>query len=383
MRYIFYSALFLTLLTGCKSNKDFLSRSDEDKALLDAVKALNKSNTNEDAIKALPILYTNAEKRHLAKINTLTTYKDISRFDKLIDEYEVLQKMYEAISNSATASNYVHPLSYQNNITDIKQQAAEAYYSQGDEYLSFEGKDNAKKAHAAFKRSIQYIADYKDAQERIDEAYEASIINVVINPVQDNSFFFNSGWGNTGYNYSNEYFQQTLIRDLGGIYSTRYPARFYTDWEARREAVQPDWVVDLSLKNLDIPRPSSTQSSRNVSKQIESGKDSSGKVIYQTVYATITTYRQSFTARGAMEMNITDIKTRRNISYTTYNEDYRWEEEYATYTGDKRAISSSDFSLINSRNGFGNQPRKEDVLNELYRKLYPQIKNRISYTVDW
>ena len=30
-----------------------------------------------------------------------------------------------------------------------------------------------------------------------------------------------------------------------------------------------------------------------------------------------------------------------------------------------------------------NEPRKEDVLNELYRKLYPQIKNRISYAVDW
>ena len=30
-----------------------------------------------------------------------------------------------------------------------------------------------------------------------------------------------------------------------------------------------------------------------------------------------------------------------------------------------------------------NEPRKEDVLNELYRKIYPQVKNRISYAVDW
>ena len=26
---------------------------------------------------------------------------------------------------------------------------------------------------------------------------------------------------------------------------------------------------------------------------------------------------------------------------------------------------------------------KEEILNELYRKIYPQVKNRISYEVDW
>lgn len=382
MRSIFYLTIPLLIFASCRSSKDYLSRSNEDKALFDAVKALNKKSTDEDATKALPILYTNAEKRHLANISTYSSYKELSRFDKIIGEYDVLQRMFDAISSSAVASRYVHPLSYQNNITDLKQQAAEAYYAAGIDYLHESGRDNAKTAYSYFKKTLGYIPNYSDAKAMMDEAYNNGVVDVVINPVRDNSFFFNSGWGSSGSNYSNEYFQQTLIRELGGTYASRYPARFYTDWEARRENIQPDWIVDLTLRNLDIPRPSASQYSRNLSKQVESGRDSSGRILYQTVYATLNISKQYFTARAEMSVNITDLASKKNIVYNSYSEDYRWEEEYATYSGDSRALDSNDWNLVNNRNGF-NQPRKEDVLNELYRKLYPQIKNRISYAAQW
>ena len=99
------------------------------------------------------------------------------------------------------------------------------------------------------------------------------------------------------------------------------------------------------------------------------------------MYATINVARQSFTANADMEINIIDIATRKNITHNTFREDYRWEEEHATYTGDSRALSANDWALIN--NSYYNEPRKEDVLNELYRKIYPQVKNEITNQVDW
>jgi len=45
-------------------------------------------------------------------------------------------------------------------------------------------------------------------------------------------------------------------------------------------------------------------------------------------------------------------------------------------------LSAQDWELINNA-GFYGQPRKEDILNELFKKLYPQVKNNISYAVDW
>lgn len=377
---LFVTTLFV--LASCKSSKDYLSKADEDRTLFDVVKRLNKKSSDEDAANALPEVYKTVQQKHLRKIASLDNSKELNRWDKLLDEYNVLQNMYDAIINSDAASRLVNATSYEAELFDVKQKAADEYYAEADKLLQSTYRDEIKKAYSYFKKADKWVPGFKDSRSKMDAAYEKATIDVVINPVQDNSFFFNTGWGNTGYNYSNEYFQQNLIRDLGGKYNTRYPARFYTEWEARRDNVTPQWVVDLTLRNLDIPRPYTNNYSRNASKRIEVGKDTSGRPVYQTVNATLQISQISFTARAQMDVNITDISTRKNISYNSYNDDYQWQEERATYTGDSRALDTNDWALINNSR-YNQQPRKEDVLNELYRKIYPQVKNRISYAVDW
>jgi len=381
MRYIFYTLTSLAIFISCKTSKNFLSRSDNDNTLFDAVKTLKKNSGDTAALNSIAILYTTAQERNLRKINSYSSAKEPDRWDKIIDAYNTLQDMHDAIIEVDAASRLVTPVNYRQTIYDLKQDAAADNYAEGNYFLSKPGRDDAKKAYSYFKKADKWVPGYQDATAKMDEAFQLAVVNVVINPVQDNSYFFNTGWGNYGYNYSNEYFQQTLVRELKGINSNRYPARFYTDWEARRDNVTPDWEVNLILRNMYIPLPQNYNYTRNVSRRIENGKDTSGRPIYRTVYATLNITQQSFTARADMEVSITDIGSHKSITYNTYREDYRWEQEYATYSGDSQALGSRDWALIN--NNSYNQPRKEDVLNELYRKLYPQVKNRITYAVDW
>jgi hypothetical protein len=381
MKYVFYTLISLILFASCKTSKDYLSRSDNDNTLFDAIKTLKKHNTDTTALNALPILYNLAQQRNLRKINSYRSSKELTRWDKMINAYSALQEMHNAIIDNDAASRVVTPVNYQQTIYDLKREAAADYYAAAIDFLNKPGRADAKQAYNYFKKADKLVPGYEDAKLKMDEAYENAIVNVVINPVQDNSYFFNTGWGNYGYNYSNEYFQQTLVRELKGTNSNRYPARFYTDWEARRDNVQPDWEVNLILRDMNLPRPQNYTYSRNASQQVEVGRDTSGRIIYKTVYATINIARQSFTANASMEINITDIATRKNIVYNSFREDYRWQEEHATYNGDSRALSANDWALINNSNF--NEPRKEDVLNELYRKLYPQVKNKITYAVDW
>ena len=381
MKYIFYTLISLVLFASCKTSKDYLSRSDNDNTLFDAIKTLKKKDTDTSALHALPVLYNLAQQRNLRKINSYNSSRELGRWDKMIDAYSTLQEMYNAIMDNDAASRMVTPVNYQQTIYDLKHEAAADYYVAATGFLSKLGRADAKQAYNYFKKADKLVPGYEDAKLKMDEAYENAIVNVVINPVQDNSYFFNTGWGNSGYNYSNEYFQQTLVRELKGTNSSRYPARFYTDWEARRDNVQPDWEVNLTLRNMNIPRPQTYTYSRNASQQVEVGRDTSGRIIYRTVYATINIARQSFTANADMEINITDIATRKSIVYNSFREDYRWQEEHATYNGDSRALSANDWAMIN--NSYYNEPRKEDVLNELYRKIYPQVKNKITYAVDW
>lgn len=385
MRYIFYSIISLALLASCSTNKDYLSRSDNDNTLFDAVKTLKKRSSDTAALKALPVLYNLAQQRNLRKINSYSSSTNLDRWDKILNTYGTLQEMHDAIIENDAASSVVKPVNYSKTIYDLKQEAAADYYNTASEFLRKPGRDDAKKAYNYFKKADKLVPGYEDAKMKMDEAFDNAIVNVVINPLQDNSYFFNTGgWGNYGYNYSNEYFQQTLVRELKGVNTNRYPARFYTDYEARRDNVVPDWEVNIRLSNVYMPRPQTYTYTRNASQRVEVGRDSSGKIIYNTVYATLNVSRQSFTANADMELRITDLSNNKSIVYNTFREDYNWQEEYATYQGDSRALSANDWRMINNNNGGRyNEPRKEDVLNELYRKLYPQVKNKITYAVDW
>ena len=378
MKYIFYS-LLIFLISCSSSKKSYLDRTDTDNALFDAVKALKKKSNDTAAANALPLLYKAAQERHIRKIAALGESQELSRWDKLIDEYSALQEMHNAIIDVNAAYEKVTPTNYQQTIYDLKQRAAEDYYNSAAGYLGTAGRDNARKAYSQFKKADQLVAGYKDAKSKMDEAYQNAIVNIQVNPIQDNSFFFNTGWGNSGYNYSNEYFQQNLVRELRN--NNRYPARFYTEWEARRDNIQPDWTINLTLRNMNIPRPQEYRDSRGISRRIQSGTDTAGRPVYQTVYATLQITRRSLIARADMELNIMDMIERKTISNTSYREDYRWQEEFATYTGDSRALSDNDWRLVNNNTFI--EPRREEILRELYRKIYPQVKNRITYVVDW
>ncbi|MFT3979222.1 MAG: hypothetical protein QM687_02045 [Ferruginibacter sp.] len=369
--------------TACKSSKDYLQRSDEDKALQDAVKRLNKEPNDADATVALPILYKNISAVRLARIRSLENSKDLARWDRIITEYNQLQSAYTSIINSSPAFKLVTPENYGTQLLETKDAAAADYYQLAESYFVKAGRDNAKKAYSNFKKAENYIPGYKDAAAKMNQAYENSIVDVVINPVQDNSFFYNNGWGNSWTSYSNDYFQRTLIRDLDNNSSnnSRYAARFYSDWEIRNKNITPDWEINLILRNMDIPVPQRYNYNRSRSKQIEIGKDTSGRPVYQTVNATVHLTRYSFTANASMDVQIKDLVTPKSISNRNFREDYRWQEERASYSGDSRALTNQDWDAIN--NGNFTEPRREQVVEELYRKLYSDILSHIRNTVEW
>jgi hypothetical protein len=371
------------LFISCKTSKDYLSRGDEDKTLYDIVKKLNKHGNDADAVNALPEVYSKVQQNHLKKIDGYKNSLDITHWDKLIAEYSILQNMYESISNSGPASRLVNAVNYQNEILDAQQAAAGDYYDKAIALMNNGARDNLKKAYSYFKKTDKYAPGFKDAAAKMNDAYENAIITVVINPVQDNSFFLSNGWGNNGYNYSNEYFQETLIRDLGGTYASRYPAKFYTERQAKRDNLQPDWVIDLRLRDINVPQPKQTNQSRNATANVETGKDTSGRPVYQKVTAIVYSNIKNYTARCRMDLTITDIKAHRDISFNTYTEDYNWQETTYSYTGDYRALTRDDLDKINNTQTINQQPRKEEILNQLYRKIYPQVKNKISYEVGW
>jgi hypothetical protein len=380
MRKLLPAIILLVFFASCKGSKDYLSRSNEDKTLYDVVKQLNKNANDELATQALPIVYTQLQRTHTERIETYRLYPEPSRWDRILQEYRILQEMHDAIINSYASGNLVKAVSYQKEIADTRLAAAEEYYYAGVDYLNNNNREDARRAYTAFKKADSWISNFKDSRQKMDTAKENSLVNVLINPVQDNSLFFSTGWSNSSLDFNSNNLPQTLVRDLGGSNASRFPARFYTSTQAAYEEVQQGWVVDLTLWDVDIPRPAIYNYTRSVSKKVEVGKDTSGRPVEKTVYATLHIQRQSINGRAQMDINITEPAIRKNILFDSFRDTYNWQQEVASYSGDSRALSNNDWNLVNNR---FNLPSKEEVLSELYRGIYPQVKNRISNAVDW
>ena len=362
----------ILLLASCKTSKDYLSQSKEDNDLFAIVKTIKKHRKDDTVTKDLPNVYLQAQQNHLKKIEEYKICEAVSCWDKIIEEYTALQNIYFAINNSGKASTLVTPVNYQNEINVTQQLAAEDYYQQAIALTKSGGWNDAKRAYWYFKKSDSLVPGYKHVKLNIDKVYQNVAINVLINPLADNLFYQGKKLNNTGYNYAEDYFKLALAKDLSNKNRQHYPVKFYTNSNEKLNDLQPDWVIDIAINNIDTPTAQTNYESRNISQSLQSGTDSMGRPTYITSKSTVNTTTTTYTARCGIKVIISDINTEKIISDTTYNYNYKWVENSSDYSGnytDRAAV----YTLEN----------KSAVVDLLCKKIYPQVKQQIKYAAAW
>jgi hypothetical protein len=369
--------LMTTLLfAACGSNK-FQAYTSADKPLFTAINELNKKPGNTKAQADLVVLFEQAVARHEDAIDVYSQGTDEKRFDKMLNELNALQHIYTTVQSVPGAIAFVKPKSYLQQIENAKQDAAEYFYTAGKELMAENTRDTDLEAYDAFKRSNQYINGYKDVQKLMKESYENGIVNVVINPIEDDNLFYTS-ISASDFRYRSQDYQESLVRELGGRNANIVPARFYTDRDAQREQIIADWVVDVRWRNIQVDRAVPYQYNREVSKSVQVGKDTAGKPIFKTVYAKLYVTQRTYNVQGGLDFSISDMVENNYVDQGMLTDYVSWTEAFATYTGDSRALSQEDWLLVNNRGRndlYG--PTKADVMNTLMRKIYPDLRRRI------
>jgi hypothetical protein len=362
--------LSVAVLVSCGAAGGFTASSREDKDLFKAINAIEKSN-HAEARKDLPGLYQQSIQRHEDKIASYKNASSPERWQKIVGELEALQKIYSAINASPATAKLVDGQDYTTQLREAKEQGAVEFYEAGVQYLQADTRQDARKAYQAFQAAHKLYPNYRDVSNLMGEAREKSILDVVINPIQSRGYMY----GN--WNFRSDNFQRELVRDLGGSWGNNLSgARFYTDWEARNQNVRPDWMVDLSWDNVYISPMHDRNYTRNVSKQIEIGRDTANRPVYKTVSATLYITQRAINARADMEYRVTDLDHNSRVEWNRIPAYLDLNFEEATYRGDSRALSEYDWALINNRQPYRYLDESE-VMDALYARVYPQLRNRI------
>ena len=366
------------VLVSCSGGK-YSTKADE-KDLATLIKRLNKKGGEDKIIADLNEVYSSAYQKATLRLENYRFDPVPQKWDKIIAEMEGLQRMYETISQSAYALRMVKPVNFYSPLVATKDSAAADYYAYGTQQMQQQQRQNYKEAYYAFQKSAAYVLNYKDAKQLMKEAFERSIVHVLINEIQYDDYSMNTGWNQ--YNNNSRMMHNNIIRDLGGQNSNNIPARFYNEYDLRRENRSPDLVVDLVWRNLRFDQQRDRTSTYNRSKQIETGRDTANKPIYQTVNASIYVTERELNANADMNIIVTDAVNRTQIKWDRLPADYRFTIEFADYSGDRRALDNNDWNLIN-RSRSQPMPSREDAMAEMMRRIYNDMVNRIRNTVGW
>jgi hypothetical protein len=372
--------LTLFLFLACSTTKQIEKRyTPDDKMVFDLIERLKKNPNDAEAAKLLPEAYQQAAE--LRKNINKTTFENMSEGDRWIEistQLMVAQQMYEQIrTNPAIRKIIPDPWDPTLKIQEAKQKAAEEYYNQGQEYLTYNNRPYAQKAYDLFVKANTAYPNYKDVRSLMEQAQQLATIKVLVKPVN----YYNNGWGYWGFN--NDYLQYKIVRDLNG--SSYRNVHFYTDADINALRIQPDRVVELNFIDLYIGTVLNDNYSINRSKQIQTGdtKTNPPQPIYETVRATVYVNRRVLQSRASLECRIFDWPTGRNILSDRFPDNYTWKQESARYTGDNRSLEPSDLALINSGNSNLNPPSRYELAQRLVDNCYNQLLSRIRSGVSF
>ena len=142
--------------------------------------------------------------------------------------------------------------------------------------------------------------------------------------------------------------------------------------------IRTDQVADMRLANINIGRYHDYRTTRRVSKEIVVREivirpDSIVKE-YGWVYADITSTRRTMNSDAVLQVNVRD-NDGGWLWNDNFNGNHNWSTEFATYTGDARALSASDKQLVDRRAEFA------PTENEIMKCMLEQINNDALYRI--
>lgn len=367
----FISFCLLFFIYGCKTAGKAFEQGNYDEAISLAIKKLQKNPNDGEAKALMQKAYTYAVNHHEDQIRILSNSLSDNRWDAIAGHYSQLQNLYQAINRYPAAATLVKATDYSGYVQTYSSKAADMHYEKGIQLMQEDNKKAYRLAYQEFGAALNYKPGDYAIKNKMEEAYDRAIVKVVVLPINSYNAYYNNS------SYLIRQFQDNILRNLNNRSGSNF-IRFFSDPEARRNNIMPDEVLEMRFNNIIIGRPVDYNQKRKVSKEVVVketvySKDSVVKQ-YAKVTAQITTTRRTLLSNADLHI-ISHDAAGAILWQDVVRGEHHWQIEFATYTGDERALSDSDKALLNQPT-YG-VPSEQDIFSELLKQIDANLVNRL------
>lgn len=366
--YLRYLPLFLAvLLFSCKSGEKLYNQGRYDAAVEAFVKKLQRRPADATSLQLLPQAYNAAMEYHEGRAKQAIASNNDLKWEAVRNEYRSMQSLYNIIRSAPAASAVVTPKDYSSSLAGALENAAEARYDRAVQLLDMGDKQSAREAYDEFTASLKLSANYKNATQLRDEAYQRGLVRVVVSEIAISSSYFQ---------FTADQFRDAVVRQLEQRQINNF-VKFYDERYVRgQKDFQPDQYLEMRFNDFVVGQTYVNHYQRDVSKVISvpsNKKDSTGKVIYVdiTVKATLFITNKTLASSGFLDYRITDVTNSKLLTQNRVPGSFTWQNQFGTFRGDERALSNEDKRLIGGRDI--PPPNPQDLFAELTRPIYDRL----------
>ena len=364
LRYFLYLSI---LIIGCTTGKNALQKGDYDAAVSKAVDRLRSSPQNKEAMQVLPEAFDLAIKTHLRKIDEAKASADGLKWENIMYRYQKINQLSDEVNACPSCLNLVpNPPKYIKEFEDSRYRAAEARYLLGERSLRENNRQSAKVAYQHFVKAQSLYPSLKGVKEKIEDAYWAAVLKVVVQPAIINS--------NT-YRLSNQYFQEQIANYLA-TYKGNTFVRFYSEEEAAAQKLRADQLVELHFDDFIVGQTYVKERIEKLQRDsVVIGENRRGK-IYGTVKATYSVFEKQVSSSGLLNFAVIDLSTNKLLRNQKISGTYVWKDYWASFRGDERALDRQQLALTRKREVI--PPPPGNLFVEFTKPIYAQLVDHIT-----
>ena len=364
-------AVALIFIAACSSPKNQFEKGNYEKAVQLSIKKLRKKPSNEKQQAILKAAYGYAVQVSAQKITQQQQSQDRFKWDKVIAQYREMQKLYGELLQCPGCLKVVTPVDYQTELNEALLQGAQVYVEEGLAALNTQTKAGGRTAFNHFAQAKAYQNTYANIDEYLAQAklLGTEIIGISKIPVASKGLEINSA-----------FFLQQLtqaLNDLNYRFAEFYPLDYFVQNanEQGNKPPAPDQIIDLSFDDYFIGQTYLKETRETVvrdSVKVGEVSDSLGRkqAVYGRVEAELQLFDKTLESGGLLNIAIVEPATNTVLFQQKIPSTYVWENHWATYQGDKRALTKAEMEL--TKNKVLLPPLPQDLFYAFTRPLFDQ-----------
>jgi hypothetical protein len=359
MRRLLPLFLLLLILDSCSSGKAALKHGNYYEAVVESVHRLRSSPENKKAKAVLQQGYPLAIEYIDQTIQNGIAADDPMKWRNAVKGYEQVNFLADQIKTSLGAMRIIpKPATRFKELAEAKGKAAEESYQSGIAALMKNTREDAKQAYFSFKEANGFEPGYRECIEMMTQAEFNATLRVAYEEINASR-----------YNVS----LQPIINSVQRQFLSFKPMN-------QRDTLQPHQLLRLVFNGYrEDSRASITTSTEEVKKSIKTGekKGPDGKMqdITEVVLAKVTYYRKIKRGYSQSVVTITDANSNAILQNQNVDGNSSWQQDWATFSGDKRALSTQQVTLCNTRESSPNdQYLYNQAITDLQNNLTGQLK---------